>query len=142
MRKSKLNPEQQQKVEYLLYLSDDLRCAYYLKEQFYEILDCNDNIKAKKLLSEWILSAQNSGLPDYSQCPSTLQNWAKSILDTFDYPYIATMDMTVSEVVAVPSFGSISVTVSACICTPQTGHTFTSCSKSAPQLLHFIFPVV
>ncbi len=87
MRKSKLNPEQHQKVEYLLYLSDDLRCAYYLKEQFYEILDCNDNIKAKKLLSEWIIYAQNSGLPDYLQCASTLQNWAKSILDTFDYPY-------------------------------------------------------
>ena len=40
MRKSKLNPEQLQKVEYFLYLSDDLRCAYYLKEQFYEVLDC------------------------------------------------------------------------------------------------------
>ena len=45
------------------------------------------NTKAKKLLSEWILSAQNSGLLDYSQCALTLQNWAKSILDTFDYPY-------------------------------------------------------
>ena len=35
MRKSKLKPEQLEKVEYLLYFNDDLRSAYFLKELFY-----------------------------------------------------------------------------------------------------------
>lgn len=87
MRKSKLKPEQLEKVEYLLYFNDDLRSAYFLKELFYEILDCEDNQRAKKLLSEWILTAQNSRLKDYQDCASTLHNWGKSIFNTFDYPY-------------------------------------------------------
>lgn len=87
MRKSKLKPEQQEKVEYLLYFNDDLRSAYYLKELFYEILDCEDNERGKMLLSQWILIAQNSRLKDYQDCATTLQNWSKSIFNTFDYPY-------------------------------------------------------
>ena len=62
MSKRKLKPEQLEKVEYLLYFNDDLRSAYFLKELFYEILDCEDNQRAKKLLSDWILTAQNSRL--------------------------------------------------------------------------------
>ena len=87
MRKSKLKPEQLEKVEYLLYFNDDLRSAYYLKELFYEILDCDDGAKGKQLLSQWILIAQNSRLKDYQNCATTLQNWSKSIFNTFYYPY-------------------------------------------------------
>ena len=87
MRRSKLKPEQLEKVEYLLYFNDDLRSAYYLKELFYEILDCEDKTKGKELLSKWILIAQNSRLKDYQDCATTLQNWSKSIFNTFDYPY-------------------------------------------------------
>ena len=87
MRRNKLNPEQVEKVEYLLYFNDDLRSAYYLKELFYEILDCKDKAKGKELLSKWILIAQNSRLKDYQDCATTLQNWSKSIFNTFDYPY-------------------------------------------------------
>ena len=87
MRRNKLNSEQLEKVEYLLYFNDNLRRAYYLKELFYEILDCDDRNKGKELLSEWILTAQNSRLKDYHDCAITLQNWSKSIFNTFDYPY-------------------------------------------------------
>ena len=87
MRRNKLKPEQLEKVEYLLYFNDDLRSAYYLKELFYEILDCEDKTKGKELLSKWILIAQNSRLKDYQDCATTLQNWSKSIFNTFDYPY-------------------------------------------------------
>lgn len=59
MRKNKLKPEQRERVEYLLYFSDDLRSAYYLKELFYEILDDKQG-RGKELFPEWILIAQNS----------------------------------------------------------------------------------
>ena len=87
MRKSKLKPEQTEKVEYLLNFNDDLRSAYFLKELFYEILDCDNPTKGKKLLEEWILSAQSSRLKDYQNCASTLCNWAKPIFNTFDFPF-------------------------------------------------------
>ena len=87
MRRNKLKPEQLEKVEYLLYFNDDLRSAYHLKEMFYEILDCDDKKQAKELLSKWILIAQSSRLKDYQDCATTLQNWSKSIFNTFDYPY-------------------------------------------------------
>ena len=87
MRKSKLHSSQLEKVEHLLYFNDDLRSAYYLKELFYEILDCKDSVRCKQMLSKWILIAQNSRLKDFQDCSATFQNWAKSILNTFDHPY-------------------------------------------------------
>ncbi|MGN1162086.1 MAG: ISL3 family transposase, partial [Candidatus Fimenecus sp.] len=87
MRNSKLKPEQRERVEYLLYLNDDLRSAYYLKEHFYKILDCGNGAKCKELFSKWILIAENSRLSDYQDCAATFANWGKSILSTFDYPY-------------------------------------------------------
>lgn len=87
MRKSKLKPEQLEQVEQLLYLNDDIREAYYLKEEFYKILDSNNRTDAKKLMSEWIMAAQASRLKDYKDCAATLQHWSKAILNTFDYPY-------------------------------------------------------
>lgn len=87
MRKAKLSPEQLEQVEYLLYLSDDLRSAYFLKEKFYDIVDCKDRNQAEKLMYQWILLAQASRLTDYSKCADTLQNWAKPILNTFRYPF-------------------------------------------------------
>ena len=87
MRNTKLNPEQSERVNYLLYLHDDIRSAYFLKELFYEIQDSKSPEKAKKLMNEWILIAQNSRLPEYQKCSKTLQQWASSIFNTFDYPY-------------------------------------------------------
>ena len=87
MRKSKLNSEQLLQVEHILYLNKDIRQAYYLKEQFYKILDSKNRTDAKKLMSEWIMDAEASGLKDYENSASTLKNWSTSILNTFDYPY-------------------------------------------------------
>ena len=87
MRKAKLSPEQLEQVEYLLYLSDDLRRAYFLKEKLYDIIDCKDRKQTKELMYQWILLAQASKLTDYNKCADTLQNWAKPILNTFLYPF-------------------------------------------------------
>lgn len=86
-RSNNLNPEQRERVEYLLYFNDDLRSAYYLKELFYKILDCENGGMGKMLFSKWILIAENSRLSDYRDCALTFMNWGKSILNTFDYPY-------------------------------------------------------
>ena len=86
-RKSKLKEDQRMQVEALLYVSDELRTAYHLKEAFYELLDCKDKQTAKNMMNDWIYNAQASGISDYDTCSNTLINWQKGILNTFDYPY-------------------------------------------------------
>lgn len=84
MRHSKLKPSHLERVENLLYLSDDLRSAYYLKEKFYEVLDCPDSQEAKKMMQKWLLLAEASRLKEYNKCAETIHNWATPILNTFD----------------------------------------------------------
>lgn len=86
-RQCKLKEEQRERVDALLYINDELRTAYYLKEAFYTILDCEDRQTAKKMMAEWVYMAQDSGLSEYYECSNTLINWQTEILNTFDYPY-------------------------------------------------------
>lgn len=79
MRKSAINS--------MMYISDELRAAYHLKEAFYEVLDAPNRAIAKRLMSDWILSAQDSGIPEYHSCSNTLINWQTGILNSFDVPY-------------------------------------------------------
>ena len=84
---SKLNDEQKQRVNAILYISDALREAYILKEEFYQVCDSNNRECAKSLMKEWIYSAQKSNLKDYHDCANTLLNWQKGILNSFEVPY-------------------------------------------------------
>ena len=38
-------------------------------------------------MNEWILNAQNSGLPDFEKCADTMRNWCSGILNSFSVPY-------------------------------------------------------
>lgn len=86
-RQCKLKDEQRERVDALLYINDELRTAYYLKEAFYAILDSEDRQIAKKMMNEWVYMAQKSRLSEYYECSNTLINWQREILNTFDYPY-------------------------------------------------------
>ena len=50
--------------------------AYYLKEQFYKIMDANDSQTAKQLMSDWISSAESCNIEEYKYCAKTLLNLA------------------------------------------------------------------
>lgn len=86
-RTEKLKDYEKERINSMMYISDELRVAYYLKESFYKVLDAPNRAAAKQLMSEWILSAQNSGIPEYLACSNTLVNWQKGILNSFDVPY-------------------------------------------------------
>lgn len=83
----KLKDWQKERVNALLYVSDELLHAYHLKERFYKMIDAEDRENAKTLMSDWIMSAQNSKIPEYNQCANTLINWRTGILNSFDIPY-------------------------------------------------------
>lgn len=86
-RRSKLREDQKEQLEAILYVSDELRIAYNLKEEFYKLLNCKDKQTAKKMMSDWIYAAQDSGISEYNKCSNTLINWQIGILNTFEYPY-------------------------------------------------------
>ena len=58
-----------------------------MKEEFYKLLGYEDKQSAKKMMSDWIYAAQDSGISEYNKCSNTLINWQTEILNTFEYPY-------------------------------------------------------
>ena len=86
-RSSKLKDYESERINAMMYISDELRQAYYLKEAFYTVIDAQSRKEAKRLMADWILSAQNSGIPEYTSCSNTLINWQTGILNSFDVPY-------------------------------------------------------
>ena len=86
-RAEKLKNYQKERVNAILYLSDNLRVAYELKEMFYRVVDTKDRKQARDLMSDWIYAAQSSGLNEYVKCANTMINWQTGILNSFDVPY-------------------------------------------------------
>ena len=68
-------------------LENEYLKAVFLPEFGGRMWSLFDKKKGKELLSKWILIAQNSRLNDYQDCATTIQNWSKSIFNTFDFPY-------------------------------------------------------
>lgn len=58
--------------------------AYYLKEQFYKIMDANERQTSKQLMSDRIASAKSCNIEEYKYCAKTLLNWQTEILNSFD----------------------------------------------------------
>ena len=86
-RNVKLKDWKKERSNSLLYISDEMLQAYYLKEQFYKIMDANDSQTAKQLMSDWISSAESCNIEEYKYCAKTLLNWQTGILNSFDVPY-------------------------------------------------------
>ena len=85
---NKLKDYEKEQVNAILSLSSEMLYAYILKERFYKIMESNDRETAKKLMSDWILFAQNSKIPEYGECTKTLANWRTGILNSFGVPYL------------------------------------------------------
>ena len=83
----KLKDENKQAIEVMLMQSPDLATAYYLKEQFYDFMNSKESTEAKGKLRKFILAATASKLDEFKACLTTLSNWSKYILNSFDCPY-------------------------------------------------------
>ena len=68
-------------------IAKDVNLSVSTVIRFFDMLAYDTPKELPQVLSKWILIAQNSRLKDYQDCAATLQNWAKSIFNTFDYPY-------------------------------------------------------
>lgn len=82
-----LNDDQKRRLNVMLYTSEKLSNAYYLKENFYEVMASTDYDTAKDRLTSWIIHAENSGLPRFVSVARTMNIWISGILNSFTTPY-------------------------------------------------------
>ena len=68
----------------MLYYSVSISRAHWYKEKFLQLLSCKNSESAKKAMSEWIESAESCGIPQFEKCASTMRNWYKGIINSFD----------------------------------------------------------
>ena len=85
-RFNKSENEQQQQVLVMLETSVNLSRSHWYKENFLEILDCNDRETAKEKMQEWIYNASNCGIPQFEKCADSMQNRLTGILNSFSSP--------------------------------------------------------
>lgn len=86
-RQSDLKEESLQALEVMLCQSNDLAVAYYLKEQFYTVMQSPDRETAKKRMQKFLLSASASNLSEFKPCLTMLANWGEYILNAFECSY-------------------------------------------------------
>ena len=67
----------------LFRISESLKKAYTLKQQFEYVKSSTSRQEAAARLSRWIIDAQNSKLPAFFKVSLTYQNWSKEILNSF-----------------------------------------------------------
>jgi transposase len=82
MKYDKMNDGQKLQLEAMLNQHPDLHIAWQLKELFREFSKCNDYDEAKKLLKNWILTAQAANLPEFKDCITAYLNWFNLILNS------------------------------------------------------------
>ena len=86
-RYEKLTDEQKTQVRIMLDVSADLSTAYFMKEDFLNILNIEDIEKQKKELSNWILWAQDCPIERFNKCAATILNWYSGITNSLILPY-------------------------------------------------------
>ena len=83
----KLTTEDRIQLENLFRISEPLKKAYALKQQFEYVKSSKDRKEASERLFKWLVKAQASGLKEFINVSLTYQRWSKEILNSFEYPY-------------------------------------------------------
>jgi len=88
-RPENLKEQEQHQVASMLSVSERLRQAYALKNEFFKVMDSKNSYEARKRLGVWNMMAQGyrKELPEFIACFGAYTNWQKEILNSFDCPY-------------------------------------------------------
>ena len=86
-RPEKLSSSEADQVESMLRISERLRQAYALKNEFYKVMDSKNSFEAKKQLAKWYMLVSGYNLVEFNDCFKAFTNWQKEILNSFDVPY-------------------------------------------------------
>lgn len=83
----RLTEEEADQVESMLKISERLRQAYFLKNEFHKLMGCKSKEEARKQLGIWNMMATGYNLPEFQACTKTFINWSEEILNSFEYPF-------------------------------------------------------
>ena len=86
-RYEKLTDEQKTQLRIMLDVSADLSTAYFMKEDFLNILNIQDIEKQKNELNNWILWAQDCPIERFNKCAATVTNWYSGITNSLVFHY-------------------------------------------------------
>jgi transposase len=86
-RPDNLTEEEADQIEAMLKISERLRQAYFMKNEFHKFMDCKTREDAKKQLGIWNMMATGYNLPEFQACTRTLINWSEEILNSFEYRF-------------------------------------------------------
>jgi transposase len=71
----------------MLRISEKLRQAYRMKNEFHKFMDCKNRDEARKQLGVWNMMAVGYNLPEFLKCTETFANWQDEILNSFEYRF-------------------------------------------------------
>ena len=80
---SELSEEDQIVLRRMLDQSEDLYAAWTLKEWFIEIKELKREKHARRELHNWLLSAEESNLPEFKACITAFRNWFGYIINGY-----------------------------------------------------------
>lgn len=80
-----LSHDELEQVSNMLSISKRLAYAYYLKNEFYDVMHSADYADAKKALGHWLFKAQTADLPEFRSCIESFTSWENEILNMFKY---------------------------------------------------------
>lgn len=80
---SELNEEDQIVLRRMLDQSEEMYAAWSLKEWFIEIKGLKREKHARKELHNWLLSAEESNLPEFQACITAFRNWFGYIINGY-----------------------------------------------------------
>ena len=83
----KLNEEEKIQVKLMLQISERLRQAYRMKNEFHKFMACKNRDEARKQLGIWNMMATGYNLPEFHACTKTFINWSEEILNSFQFPF-------------------------------------------------------
>ena len=69
--------------EELLNINEELNQGYILKELFLDLLNYSDYEHAEEEIREWIMVCKDSGLLEFEEAASTIENWLPYIVNSF-----------------------------------------------------------
>lgn len=83
----KLTEDEKQRLSIILGMSSRVEVAYYLKNEFVDILRSDDADEAKTRLGKWNYLATTSDVPEFDDCARAVTNWNPSIINSIAYSY-------------------------------------------------------
>jgi len=86
-RRYKLTLEEKEALDSMLVYSNDLRLAYNLKEEFYDICHMKKYGEQRIAFAKWIKDTEFYNIPEFKNCVTAFRNWYKEILNAFKYGY-------------------------------------------------------